>query len=144
LVPISVAPSGIVLPITLEFVPDTCVEAVPPLGFDVQMELGVRPPPSKAVEDVDDDVVSPVEPVELQVELGEGPRPPGSISVAPSGTPAPVKPLVPLVPDVPVGEVVPIPSGLVVVCAWPATQGAKNARTAIKKSGLHFPGASPR
>ena len=117
LVPVSVAPSGMVLPITLGFVPDTWVEDVPPLDVAAQVELGVRPPPSKVEEDVDDDValVPPVEAVALQAELGAGPRPPGSISVAPSGTPVPFEPFVPLVPIVLSGEVAPIPEGLTAV-----------------------------
>lgn len=117
LVPVSVAPSGMVLPITLEFIPDTWVEDVPPLDVAAQVELGVRPPPSKVEEDVDDNValVPFVEAVALQAELGAGPRPPGSISVAPSGTPVPFALFVPLVPIVLSGEVAPIPEGLTAV-----------------------------
>ena len=117
LVPVSVAPSGMVLPITLGFVPDTWVEDVPLLDVAAQLKLVVRPPPSKVGEDLDDDaaLVPPTKAVALQVELGSGPRPPGSISVAPSGTPVPLGPFVPLVPIVLSGGVAPIPKGLMAV-----------------------------
>ena len=103
LVPVSVAPSGIVLPITLDFAVDGWVEAAPLPDAVAQLALDVSPPPSN-VEEVDD--VPPPELVVLQDGLVVGPSPPGLISVAPRGTPVALTPLVPLVSN---GDVTPSP-----------------------------------
>jgi hypothetical protein len=132
LVPVSVAPSGIVLPITLEFEVEDEAGVVPLPDVVVQLELGDGIPPPSKVGDVDD-VVPLAELAALQVELGARPRPPGSISVAPSGTPAPLEPPVTLVPIVPRGEVAPNPDGLMAVWALLAAQVQKIARAAIEK-----------
>ena len=152
-VSVSVAPSGIVLPITLELEVEGWVEEAVLLDVVAQGELGVIPPPSKVDEaddmllipladeadgvmlippagEVDDELPMLVELIALQDELTVGPRPPGLISVAPSGTTAPVALLAALVPNVPIGEVAPIPDGVMVVCALAATHAQSSASTA--------------
>ncbi|WP_409189809.1 hypothetical protein [Bradyrhizobium sp. RDM4] len=142
LVSASVAPSGIVLPTTPAVEATGWLEEVVLLDVVAQLELGVMPPPSKvddeddvvliALADEVDDVlpIAPVEPVPLQDELAIGPRPPASISVAPRGTPAPVKLFVPLEPSVPIGEVAPIAEEPTVVCALLAAQAQSSASAA--------------
>ncbi|WP_368507446.1 hypothetical protein [Bradyrhizobium lupini] len=142
LVSASVAPSGIVLPTTPAVEAAGWLEEAVLLDVVAQLEFGVMPPPSKVddedeallvapVEDVSDVPIAPVEPVALQDAPIVGPRPPESISVAPSGTPAPVKLLlVPLEPSVPIGEVAPIAEGPVVVCASLAALAQSSASAA--------------
>jgi hypothetical protein len=133
LVPVSVAPSGIALPITLEPEVEAWTGVVSLPVVVVQPEPDdIMPPPSKA-EEVDDMLLVPLdEPVALQVEPGRGPRPPGLISVAPSGMLVPFEPFVPLAPNVPSGEVAPIPEELMVLCALPVAQAQRTARAAIE------------
>ncbi|MCK1478227.1 hypothetical protein ABIB06_002099 [Bradyrhizobium sp. LB8.2] len=118
--PVSVAPSGIELPMTdpLELAPGVD-EPVAPADDEVQPEVISNPPPSKVVPAAVIDVVlfvpedcEPVEPLAPQDGVGAGLRPPGSISVDPSGLPETVVPLVPFVPNTPSGEVAPIAEGL--------------------------------
>ncbi|TYO67437.1 hypothetical protein FXV83_05515 [Bradyrhizobium hipponense] len=144
LVSASVAPSGIVPPTTPAVEVAGWLEEVVLLDVVAQLELSVMPPPSKVedgdeallvtpvpIEEVDDVPIAPVEPVALHNALTVGPRPPESISVAPSGTPAPVKLLlVPLEPSVPIGEVAPIAEGPVVVCASLAALAQSSASAA--------------
>lgn len=129
LVPVSVAPSGIALPITLEPEGEAKAGVLPLPDVVVQLELGaVIPPPSK-VEEVDDVLLIPPEvPLALQVELGTVPRPPGSISVAPSGMPVLFVPFVPMVLR---ADVVPNADGVTVVCALLAAQPQNSVRAVI-------------
>lgn len=138
--PVSVAPRGIERPSTLELELEGWLEVDPPLDVVAQLLLDVIPPPSN-VEGADDVVpLPPVEPLALQEEPTVGPRPPGLISVAPRETPAAVKPLAPLEPIVPKGEVAPIPDGAMVVCASLAAQANKSVRAAIKKRLMNISG----
>lgn len=119
---ISVAPSGIVLPITVEI--DASWDAVVVLFEpDVQLEVEARPPPSK-VEELDVVLLVAPEPLALHVELGAGLSPPGLISVDASGAPAVV--LLPLEP-MPSGDVVPIPDEVTAVCAIAPCQPQRSA-----------------
>ena len=120
---VSVAPSGIELPMTdpLKLAPGVN-EAVAAADDEVQPEVISNPPPSKVVPAAVIDVVLFVpedcEPVELlapQAVVGAGLRPPGSISVDPSGIAETVVPLVPFVPNTPRGDVAPIAEGLMEV-----------------------------
>jgi hypothetical protein len=137
---ISVAPSGIVPPLSEEFevtpgldsgeavAPEdsSCVDAQ--LDIEVADPATINPPPSK-VEVAP--VVIPVvpeafvpnipkaDPPALQFAVAAGLRPPGSISVAPSGIPLPLDPLEPSVPR---GDVAPIADVPIELCACPAPQ----------------------
>ena len=120
---VSVAPSGIELPMTdpLELAPGVD-NPVAPADDEVQPEVISNPPPSKIVPAADVDVVlfvpedcEPVEPLAPQAKVGAGLRPPGSICVDPSGIAETVVPLVPFVPNTPSGEVAPIAKGLMEV-----------------------------
>jgi hypothetical protein len=126
----SVAPSGIVPPLSVKVEPDPGVDsgdAVPldeTVGEEAQLDIDVAeavdPPPSKvefvAADDPVPETLVPESPEELALQfgLGAGLKPPGSTSVAPSGRPVP---LAPVAPSVPSGDVTPIPGMLVEVCA---------------------------
>jgi hypothetical protein len=127
---ISVAPSGMVPPFSVKLAPaPDCGDAVPPDTCDdpeAQPDVGElpvgSPPPSKVPPDpVADPVPAP------QLAPGIGLSPPGSISVAPSGIPAPFDP--PDVPGTPSGDVVPIADVAIELWAWAASQMNKKAVT---------------
>jgi hypothetical protein len=137
-VPVSVAPSGIVPPIReAELVPDVEADGDVPLADDDAQPAVVFIPPPSNVEGVIIDAVplgpedcAEVEPLVLQVELTAGLKPPGLISVDPSGMLEFVAPFVPPEPSVPSGEVVPIAGEVTEVCALTAAQPQNRASAA--------------
>jgi hypothetical protein len=150
---VSTAPSGTLPPfrVKLELAPSVeTEEAVPVVDVDCEdaqpeVELAdppaLNPPPSKVepTDVVDVMLLVPEigefeELLALQVELAKGLRPPGSISVAPSGMPVPLVPLL-LPPSEPSGEVVPNPDEVMEVCALAITQPQNSTIAAIDNRG---------